>query len=109
MTYRFQSKAAGDVLMLGPAGDAVLNAMGVLPAARGIIRPEAMPAAIRAIEAAIDLDDSDSPRPAQGAAMERTQPHEDDGEPVSLRQRSWPLLEMMRRAYAAGEPIVWGV
>jgi len=28
---------------------------------------------------------------------------------VSLRQRAWPLAEMMKRARAVGEPIVWGV
>ena len=29
--------------------------------------------------------------------------------PVALRQRLWPLVEMLRRAQAAGEPVVWGV
>jgi hypothetical protein len=28
---------------------------------------------------------------------------------VSLRQRVWPLQEMMRRGHAAGHPIMWGV
>jgi hypothetical protein len=28
---------------------------------------------------------------------------------VSLRQRAWPLVEMMRRSHAAGHEIVWGV
>lgn len=105
MTYRFQSKVTGDVLMLGPAGDAVLRAMGVVPAAQGIIQPESMPAAIRAVEAAIARDES--LRPADHAAAER--PTEPDAEAVSLRQRAWPLVEMMRRAHAAGAAIVWGV
>lgn len=100
MTYRFHSKAAGDVLMLGPSGDAVLKAMGIAPAAQGIIEPAAMPAALRAVEAAVALDES-----RQTGAADA----EEDGDAVSLRQRAWPLLEMMRRAQAAGEPIVWGV
>ncbi len=37
---------------------------------------------------------------------------DDDGTPradrVSLRQRVWPMVEMMKRALAAKEPIVWG-
>ena len=107
MTYRFQSRAAGDVLMSGPAGDSVLTDMGVPPAAKGIITPEAMPAAIQAIEAAITQDEA--LRPVKGGAMERAQAGEEDGEPVSLRQRAWPLVDMMRRAQAAGESIVWGV
>ena len=28
---------------------------------------------------------------------------------VSLRQRAWPLLEMMRRSQREGHDIVWGV
>jgi hypothetical protein len=28
---------------------------------------------------------------------------------VGLKQRVWPMVEMMKRAHAAGEPIVWGV
>jgi hypothetical protein len=30
-------------------------------------------------------------------------------EGVSLRQRAWPMIEMMKRAHAAGKEIVWGV
>ncbi len=106
MTYRFQSKVTGDVLMLEPAGHAVLTAMGVDPAPKGIIRPEAMPAAISAAEAAVARDESlrTAGRPAAADAEDPG----DDGA-VSLRQRAWPLVEMMRRALAAGEPIVWGV
>jgi hypothetical protein len=28
---------------------------------------------------------------------------------VSLRQRAWPMLELMRRSLAAGHDVVWGV
>ena len=29
--------------------------------------------------------------------------------PVSLRQRLWPMIDMLRRAHQADEPVVWGV
>ena len=32
-----------------------------------------------------------------------------DEAPVLLRQRLWPVIEMLRRAQAADAPIVWGV
>ena len=32
-----------------------------------------------------------------------------DGNDVSLRQRAWPFVEMMKCAQAADVPIVWGV
>lgn len=102
MSYRFHSKAAGDVLMLEPEGDAVLTAMGIVPASRGIIEPAAMAAALRAIELAIGRAEA-SPTAAGADA-------DDEGARyVSLRQRAWPLMEMMKRSLAADVPIVWGV
>jgi hypothetical protein len=101
MTYRFRTKSSGDVLMLEPGGDAVLQAMGIPPAPKGIIEPHAMPAAFKALEVALAQDVAPAAHPDTG-----------DGEaavPVSLRQRAWPLLDMMRRAHQANEPIVWGV
>jgi hypothetical protein len=56
-----------------------------------------MPAAIAALQAA---------SAAEGAAA-AADPAADP--PVALRQRVWPMIEMLRRAHAAGEPVVWGV
>jgi hypothetical protein len=40
MIYKFKSKATGDVIMLGPHGDAVVApAIGREPAPKGIIEP----------------------------------------------------------------------
>lgn len=107
MIYKFKSKAAGDVIMMGPTGDQVLRATGRDPSPKGIFEPDAMPAAMTAIEQAIDADEAaraEAEAKAK-AAGEKLPPR--DG--VSLRQRAWPLVEMMKRAHGAGEPIVWGV
>lgn len=107
MIYRFQSKAAGDVLMRGADGDSVLTAMGMAPAAQGIIEPLALAAALGAVEAAIAQSEV---TPPTGRAADTDGPGIDDpSEPVSLRQRAWPLMDMMRRALDAGEAVVWGV
>ena len=37
MIYKFKSKAAGDVIMLGASGDDVLRTIGKSPAAQGIV------------------------------------------------------------------------
>jgi Domain of unknown function (DUF1840) len=110
MVYRFQSKASGDVLMTAPAGERVLRAVGIEPAPQGIVEPGAMPAAIRALEAAIDSDEA-VPEQTRAAneAMNDDGAAEADSDDVSLRQRAWPLVEMMKRAQAADVPIVWGV
>ena len=107
MIYKFKSKAAGDLIMLGPNGDAMLRAIGREPAPKGIIEPVAMPAAIEAIERAIAADEA--------ARAEAEREARDKGEPlppreaVSPRQRLFPMVEMMRRAMKDDEPIVWGV
>jgi Domain of unknown function (DUF1840) len=104
MLYKFKSKAAGDVIMLQANGDQVLRILGKEPAAKGIIEAAAMPAAMAALEAAI-ISGETAPNEPPGAAPESTA----GADRVSLRQRAWPLVEMMKRAHAAGEPIVWGV
>ena len=110
MLYKFKSKAAGDVIMLGPNGDQVMRIIGKEPAATGIIEVVHMPGAIAAIEAAIVHSEADSKaaRATQPAAAAPDAQHS-GGERISLRQRAWPLVEMLKRAHAAGEPIVWGV
>lgn len=107
MLYKFKSKAAGDVIMLGPNGDHVLRLTGREPAARGIFEVEAMPGLIAMLQAAVVADEA--ARQGSEANTERDDgpaPGRSDG--VALRQRLWPLLEMLQRCHAAGEVIVWG-
>ena len=97
--YKFKSKASGDLIMLGPQGDQLLQLIGREPAAKGIIEVAAIPATLAALEAAL-------------AAAQP--PAKDDDEPgvernVSLHQRMWPMVEMLRQAQAAAQPVVWGV
>ena len=88
--------------MLGPNGDQVLRLIGREPAAKGIIEPADMPSAIAAFEQAIAAEET----ARKASANERDDaPHDR----VSLRQRAWPLVEMMKRAQAANQEIVWGV
>jgi Domain of unknown function (DUF1840) len=107
MLYKFKSKAAGDVIMLGPNGDQVLRIIGKEPAAQGIIEAAAMPAAMTAIEQAIAADEAVRAQSQRDAADEGQAARPQDR--ISLRQRAWPLVEMMKRAHAANQDIVWGV
>lgn len=102
MLYKFKSKAAGDVIMLGPNGDQVLRLVGREPAAKGIFEVADMPQLIAALERAVLADDAARKR----AAAEREAAGKDEG--VSLRQRVWPLVEMLRRCHGAREVITWG-
>lgn len=102
MIYKFKSKATGDLVMLQPQGDQLLRLLGREPAARGIIEVAAMAAAIATLQAAVLADEAAAPPDSHDA---------DTGGPraVSLRQRVWPMVEMLKRALAAEQAIVWGV
>ena len=111
MLYKFKSKAAGDVIMTAPIGDRILRLLDREPAAQGIFEVAAMPGVIAALEAAIAADEA-LRRAAEAQAAQdpepqsRPQPGRDN---VSLRQRAWPLIEMLKRCHAEDAPIVWGV
>lgn len=102
MIYKFKSKAAGDVIMLGPNGDRVLELIGKPRGGPGILEPKDMSAAVAALQVAIEADDAARAVPAD------EQDPASRPEAISLRQRAWPLVEMIRRAQAADEPIIWG-
>lgn len=104
MIYKFRSKAAGDVIMLGPNGDRLLQILGREPAPKGIVEPADMPAAIAALQAAVQADEA-----ARGDATEDEDNDRQGREAVALRPRVWPMVEMFKRAHAADEPVVWGV
>ncbi len=102
MLYRFRSAATGDVVMLGANGDELLRLLGREPSARGIVDAVALPDAIARLQTAVAAAEAPAEAPAGDAA-------EDKPVAVGLRQRVWPVVEMFRRAQAAGEPVVWGV
>lgn len=107
MLYKFKSKAAGDVIMTQPVGDRVLQALGREPAAQGIFLAADLPGLIQTLERAIEDEEQARLRlEAEAQARNETPPPR---EAVSLRQRAWPLIEMMKRALEADKEIVWGV
>ena len=107
MIYKFKSKADGDLVMTGPAGDAVLRLIGKEPGPQGIIEAGALNAAMVAIEQAVKADEAARAQAEKEAAADGQKLKPRDG--VTLRQRAWPLLEMMKRSKAEGADIVWGV
>lgn len=114
MIYKFKSQATGDLIMLGADGDQMLRLLGREPTSPGIIDVQAMPAALAALEAAVAAESQADKAPMPGPATAHgTAPDEDSDAAsqrrVALRQRLWPMVEMLRQAHAAGQPIVWGV
>ncbi|MEP6587884.1 MAG: DUF1840 domain-containing protein [Polaromonas sp.] len=98
MLYRFKSKNMGDVIMLEPNGRQVLEIIGKTPGPKGIILPEQMPAAIKALEAAIALEESGDDKDGEGLP-----------EGVGLHQRAKPFIDMLKWNHQVGQEVVWGV
>ncbi len=103
MIYKFKSAASGDVIMLGPHGDAMLRLLGREPQARGIVEPRDMAAAIATLREAIERSEQAADEPGERRAPDEAEP------PVSLRRRLWPMIDLLERALRADVPVVWGV
>ena len=119
MVYKFKSPATADLIMLAASGDQLLRLLGREPSAQGIIQVIDMPAALQTLHAAIEaaearLAAAKVPTDGGSASTDTEADAEADSgaEPaqaVGLRQRLWPMVEMIKRAHAANAPVVWGV
>ena len=98
MIYKFKSKAGGDVIMLQPHGDQLLRADRARAVGQGHHR-SGRHAGVR----------STALQKAAGAKRARRPMMRSGERGVGLKQRVWPMVEMLKRSLAAGEPIVWGV
>jgi hypothetical protein len=109
MIYRFRSRDDADLVMTAPVAERVLQAIGKDATAQGIVDPQQLPGAIAALQSASSADDT--ARAGRPEADDRDDRADDDGAPggdaVSFRRRVFPLLEMMKRAQAAGVPVTW--
>jgi hypothetical protein len=100
MLYKFSSKAGASIVMLGANGDEFLRLLGREPSAKGILEAADLVAALATLDAALGAPTDDAPRAAAGQGAHGA---------VSLRQRLWPMQELMKRAHAAQVPVLWGV
>jgi Domain of unknown function (DUF1840) len=102
MIYEFKSRATGSLVMTSDVAEALLHIIGKQKGPQGVIVPDAMPAAIDALNKAIALQKS-----AEGS---NDKADDDEGKPkISLAQRALPFIEMMQRAHSADKEITWGV
>lgn len=108
--YKFKSRAAGNLIMLAPNGRQILSIIGKLDSAtegKGVLLPEQMPAAIKALEAAVALDEARRAQLATQTAEAGQNVANSEGIPLKLR--ALPFVEMIKRSYKSDHEIVWGV
>ena len=111
MLYKFKSKATGDVIMLQPNGQRMLEIIGkhtaAEPSVQGILLPEQMPQALDSLQAAVALEETQHQEAITQAKAENLQIPR--FEAVNLRQRAVPFMDMIRRCQQEQEAITWGV
>jgi len=105
MIYKFKSRAAADVIMMQQNAEQMLSIIGRDPVPQGVITVAQIPAAIAALEAAIELHEA-----AESRRVEKPRERvEVEGDSVMLRQRAAPFIDLLRTSEMAGKDVVWGV
>jgi pyruvate-formate lyase-activating enzyme len=106
----FRSKAAGEIFMFAETARRIFQIIDKADAPRGVITAEQVPDALAHLQAAVDeekaqlkaADDQahDAERRGDEAAAARA---------ITLGQRAFPLLEMLRAAQKKNVEITWGI
>jgi len=109
MLYRFKSKAAGDVVMLGPNGKQLLEILGKDPDGPGILLPQDMPAACEAIARAVAQEEALRAKLKQEASDGDEEGPTEEAERISLRTRVTPFLDLLQHSMREQTEVVWGV
>jgi len=107
----FRSKAAGEIYMFAETARRLLEIMGKTDAERGVIRSEEVDGALQRLTAAVEEEKTQlREERSRREADERTgDAHAERVLPITLGQRAFPLIEMLRAAQRKRVDITWGV
>lgn len=109
MIYHFHSKAGPEVIMLSDLSERIFTILGKPLAQRGILVAAELPNLILLLEGAIIQDQQlrQSQSKPQLESLEAISPSRTAPKGDPLGRRAFPFLELMKKAAAADEPIVW--
>jgi len=108
MLIVFKSKAAGDVMMFGDVARALMEIMGKIPDATGIVTVAQLPQAIARLKAAVAQDKAEHPVDDDGERVFEKTPDGGKREYVSLARRAVPLIELLEYSLKEEVPVIWG-
>lgn len=98
----FRSRAAAEIIMMADDAGRLLELAGKHPAERGVITKEEVAGALDGLLRAVAQE--------RAAGTDVAAPDEPLSRvPVSLRQRAFPLIEMLRAARARNVDVTWGI
>ena len=106
----FRSKAAGEIFMFAETARRLFDILGRQEAPRGVITAEQVPESLQKLVDAVEeekaqlkaaQDEADrADKQGEGGARQR---------PITLGQRAFPLIEMLRAAQKKKVDVTWGI
>ena len=106
----FRSKAAGEIFMFAETARRIFQIIGRQEAPRGVITAEQVPDALKKLVDAVDEE-----KEQLKAAKEEAELQDKQGDgtvqqrPITLGQRAFPLIEMLREAQKKKVDVTWGI
>ncbi len=106
----FRSKAAAEIYMFPETAYRLLQIIDKADSPKGVITADQVPDALAKLVAAVDAEKA----AAADAARDREQADRRGDpagaqQPVTLSQRAFPLIEMLRLAAKRNADVTWGV
>jgi hypothetical protein len=107
----FRSKAAAEIYMFAETARRLLNIVGKADSDRGVIRAEELGAALDRLTAAVEQEKAElGDERARHELEERAgDAHPERAAPITLGQRAFPLIGMLRAAQKKQVDVTWGV
>ncbi len=114
MIYQFETRAGGRITYTDVVGAQILHLIGKQPGPRGVITVDEIPAALRALEAAVAREKAMAAAPNRDlephATADADREDERAKEPVvTLGQRAFPFVDLLKFALKAREDVTWGI
>ena len=107
MLYRFNSAAAGEIVMLAPHAEEVFAAINRPLGQRGVIAVAQLPEVIAALQQVMDR--SKKQAEAEAGATENDDRRSAADMPVPFHTRALPLLNMLIKSQVAQKDVTWGL
>ncbi|HEX4583826.1 MAG TPA: DUF1840 domain-containing protein [Burkholderiaceae bacterium] len=107
----FRSKAAAEIFMFAETARRLLQIIGKADAERGVIRADEVPDALNRLTDAVEQEKTELRRQREERESdERTgDAHGERLMPITLAQRAFPLIEMLRAAQRRQVDVTWGI
>lgn len=106
----FRSKAAAEIYMFPETAYRLLQIIEKADSPKGVITADDVPDALAKLVAAVDAEKAaaaDAARDREAADRRGDPAHAQ--QPVTLSQRAFPLIEMLRLAAKRKADVTWGV